>query len=135
MATRAHRLVNGIPHMEFIVASGQTVTAGYRVKFASADDECQNCGAGENGFGIAINSGASGDKVTIALLGCGVVPVKVGTGGATRGAYAVMVADGHTDRAIGGGTTVRHCDGVFMQSGSAGDLVGMLVAPFGGVSS
>lgn len=128
MATRAHMKIQNALIQEFTVASGQTVTEGLSVKFASADDECQNCGAGEDGFGVALGSGAAGEKVSILLDGIAVVKVKVGTGGtATRGSYAITNATGHTNQAIADGTTVRYLRGKFMQSGTAGDLVGMLV--------
>jgi hypothetical protein len=127
MATRAHMKIDNACIQEFTVASGQAATKGYSVKFASADDECQNCGAGEDGIGIALNTAAAGQKVSVLLDGLAVVPVVVGTGGATRGAYAVTVANGHTDQAIADGTTVRRLRGKFMQSGVAGDLVGLLI--------
>jgi hypothetical protein len=127
MATRAHQKLPFALIQEFTVASGQVVTEGLSVKFASADDECQNCGAGEDGFGVALQSGVAGGKVSIALDGNAIVRVKVGTAGtATRGLYAITNATGHTNQAIADGTTVRYIRGKFMQSGVAGDIVGML---------
>lgn len=127
MATRAHQKIQNALIQEFTVASGQTVTEGLSVKFASADDECQNCGAGEDGIGIALASATAGQKVSILLDGQNIVKVKVGTGGtATRGSYAITNATGHTNQAIADGTTVRYIRGKFMQSGVAGDMVGLM---------
>lgn len=127
MATKAKIKLDRACIDTFTVASGQTVTEGFRVKFASADGECQNCGAGEDGFGIAQASGTAGQKVSIVLEGSAVVKVKVGTGGATRGAYSIPVANGYADQAIADGTTPRRLAGKFMQTGVAGDFVGMLI--------
>lgn len=127
MATRAHQKLPFALIQEFTVASGQTVTEGLSVKFAAADDECQNCGAGEDGFGVALNSASSGGKVSVVLDGNAIVKVKVGTGGtATRGLYAITNATGHTNQTIADGATVRFLRGKFMQSGVAGDMVGLL---------
>jgi hypothetical protein len=127
MATKAKVKLNGACVDTFTVAAGQTVTDGFRVKFAAVDGECQNCGAGEDGFGYALASATAGQKVSIVLEGTAVVKVKVGTGGATRGAYAIPVANGLADQAIADGTTPRRLAGKFMQSGVAGDFVGMLI--------
>jgi hypothetical protein len=110
------------------VAAGQTVVRGRVVKLINADDECQHSGAGEAGDGVAIEGGTAGQIVTIVLLaGACVVPVKVGTGGATRGLAAVVVADGVTNSGtLGGGAVLKNIVGHFTQSGVAGDEVGMV---------
>jgi hypothetical protein len=97
------------------------------VKFSGADNAVEDCGANEDGIGIAMESGVAGDTVSISLEGFAVVEVLVGTGGATRGAYAKFLADGFTDQATADGTTVRFLAGKFMQSGVAGDRVGLLL--------
>ena len=127
MATKAKQKLAGACIDTFTVASGQIVTEGFRVKFASADGECQNCGAGEDGIGIAQTSATAGQKVSIVLEGLAVVRVRVGTGGATRGSYAIPAANGFTDQAIADGVTPRRLAGKFMQSGPVGDLVGLLI--------
>lgn len=134
MATRPDQKLQ-FAVIETYEASG-TVTEGFGVKYGASDHTVVNCAAGEKGIGIALSSVASGARVSILLLtGCAVMPVKVGTGGATRGAYAAMAADGMTDQALGGGTTARHIFGTFTQSGVAGDKVGLMVQGFSGVSS
>lgn len=127
MATKAKVKLNGACIDTFTVAAAQTVTEGFRVKFAAADGEVQNCGAGEDGIGYALASATAGQKVSVVLEGSAVVKVKVGTGGATRGAYAIPVANGLADQAIADGTTPRRLAGKFMQSGVAGDMVGLLI--------
>ena len=62
----------------------------------------------------------------VLLAGACIVPVKVGTGGATRGQHAVAVSNGFTDITPGGGTVAKYTNGVFMQTGVAGDFVGMI---------
>lgn len=113
-------------------ASG-TVTEGFGVKL-SADTTVVNCGAGELGIGIALNSGSSGDSITV-VMGNGIATVKVGTGGATRGQFAVMAADGLTNQTLGGGTVVKHVFGQFTETGVVGDEVGFMVNVFDGVGA
>jgi hypothetical protein len=125
MAARADNKIS-LGTVQDFFASG-TVTRGFRVKFGAGDDLCVNCGAGESGIGIALADATTGQSVQILLEGHAVVPMKVGTGGATRGGFAVPVADGVTTQAIADGTTPRHLVGKFMQTGVAGDLVGVLI--------
>lgn len=114
------------------VETGQTVAVGRVVKDGNADYECQHSddGAGAIGVVIALGllAGAAGDKVQIAYLsGAGVIPVKVGTGGATRGKPAKCVSDGVTDATLTVTTpAATEVVGWFTQSGSAGDFVGMV---------
>jgi hypothetical protein len=136
MATRADKQLENALIVTRTVETAQTVVVGRVVKDGNADHECQHTGAGENGFGVVVAlgklEGAAGDKVSIATLGGGIiVPVKVGTGGATRGSYAKSVSDGVTNAtpaAAATGTSV-YVHGIFMQSGVAADVVGMLAAP------
>jgi hypothetical protein len=114
---------------QFEVASAKTVTVGRRVKLSGADNKVEDAGVGDIGIGIAETGGAAGAKVLIVLDGP-IVPVVVGTGGATRGKLAKMIADGFTDvTPAGAGTTLVYPAGVFLQSGVAGDKVGMIHAP------
>jgi hypothetical protein len=110
------------------VTAAQTVTRGRVVKFLAADDECQHSGAGEAGDGVALEDGTAGQIIPICYLAGGaVVIVKVGTGGATRGQQAVVVADGVTNSGtLGGGAVLKNIVGEFTQSGVAGDEVGMV---------
>lgn len=136
MAARAHRVLTGALIRTFKVPNTKTATKGMRVKFSGADDQVENCGAAENGFGIALTTvvgSTSLPTVEVVLEGTVEAEVLVGTGGATRGENAVMAADGFTNKTLGGGTTVAHAAGKFMQTGVAGDYVSLLIG--GPVSS
>ncbi len=116
------------------VETGQTVAVGRVVKDGNADKEVQHTTDGVEAIGVITAlgalAGAAGDKVAVALLaGACVIPVKVGTGGATRGKLAKVVADGVTDATPDVATpTGVNIVGFFTQSGVAGDLVGMVPA-------
>lgn len=119
-----------------VVKAAASVTKGYPVKRDTATGTLENCTAGDVAHGIALESATAGNRFTYALANAGgVVPGKVGTGGATNGAYAVAVNDGLTDiAALGGGTTQLNIVGQFVIdegsgtafTGSAGDLVGVV---------
>jgi hypothetical protein len=52
----------------------------------------------------------------------------VGTGGATPGKYAVVVADGVTNEPVlGGGNTLVELCGEFLEEGVAGDEVALRI--------
>jgi hypothetical protein len=106
---------------------GTAVTKGKLVKFAG-DDTVTDASAGELGMGIAMEtSSTAGARVQVALLsGASIVKVLVGTGGATRGKFATAVANGLTDITPGGGTVAKYIAGLFLQTGAAGEYVGML---------
>lgn len=137
MAARPDKFLNNSAIVTRTVKAASSVTKGYGVKFDATDPTtCLNCSAGERAQAIALETGAAGARVQLYLInGGGIVPVKVGTGGATAGAAAITVSDGLTDRALGGGTVSREIAGFFVQTGIAGDEVGLLPAPFSGVSS
>ena len=126
MATRAHSTPIECLIRSYKVPAAKAVTVGFRVKFSGADDMIENCIANEDGIGVALASGVPGDTISVAMEGHSIVPVKVGTGGATRGLYADFAVDGFKDRAIADGATTRYIGGKFLQSGVAGDIVGLL---------
>jgi hypothetical protein len=114
---------------------GTAVTLGLAVKL-SADDTVTDCGANDLPVGIALETGVTGARVQVAMLGSGGQQrVKVGTGGATRNKFATCAADGLTDITIGGGTTVKYVVGQFLQTGVAGDFVAIQPALFAGVTA
>ncbi len=53
--------------------------------------------------------------------------IGVPTSESTKQKVVALFEKGHTNQAIADGTTVRYIRGKFMQSGVAGDMVGMLV--------
>lgn len=128
MATNPHDIEMFAIIRPYVIPATKVVTQGFRVKFSGADNQVENCGAGDDGFAIALQSGVAGDTVLCLLEGHAVVPVKVGTGGATRGSFARCVADGMTDVVVADGVNPRNIPGKFLQSGPVGDLVGLLVA-------
>jgi hypothetical protein len=131
MATTALRKTDFATIMRFTVASGQTATKGKPVLLSGSDDEIDDAGADSDlAVGIALETKAAGKECDVYLFGP-VVPVLVGTGGATRGTKAVIVADGFTNAPAhnSDGTGNQAVYGIFMQTGAAGDLVGMIPAP------
>jgi hypothetical protein len=115
-----------------VVETATTVTQYQVVKDGNADHEVQPCTDGVDAIGVIVSlgrlNGAAGDEVQMVYLaGAGVIPVKVGTGGATRGKLAKVVSDGVTSAAQSV-TTPAGADivGFFTQSGVAGDIVGMV---------
>lgn len=133
MATRPDTEMKNACIVTREVETGQTVAVGRVVIDGNADHECQHASAGGVGaMGVVTSlgklAGAAGDKVSVALLaGACVIPVLVGTGGATRGKKAKVVANGVADSTpAGAGTTAIQTVGFFTQSGVAGDIVGMV---------
>jgi len=119
------------------VETGQTVALNRVVKDGNADGECQHAGAGDAGFGVVTAlgqlQGAAGDTVQVTLLaGACIIPVKVGTGGATRGKFLKCASDGVIDSTPNGAPTtgvMTPIVGIAYESGSAGDVIGMIPAP------
>lgn len=115
----------------YIVASGQTATAGKPVIFAAVDGEVQDSGAGSD-LMIGVARGkpgqtyAAGDTVEVLHPFTVVARMLVGTGGTTRGKKQKVVSDGITDADTqGGGTNPIYSVGVALQSGVVGDFVGV----------
>lgn len=119
-------------------ADGTVAVGGIVKDGASADGHCVATTDGVGAIGVVtaiggntgVTAGAANDRVMVAYLaGACVIPVLVGTGGATRGKFAKVVSDGATD-ATETVTTPLACEviGFFTQSGSAGDLVGLVPA-------
>lgn len=112
---------------EYLVASGDTATEGFLLLMDS-DTEVDDAGANSVlGFAVALESKTAAQRVSVApISGNACIPVKVGTGGATRGKKAAFASDGFTDApALADGDTVTPTYGSFAESGVAGDMVGM----------
>lgn len=112
----------------YTVAAGQTATLGMGAILSGADDAVATGGANSDlVIGIFRATAAAAARVDVTHFGP-IERVLVGTGGATRGAKAQIVADGFADApAHAAGATVRSIYGIFMQSGVAGDRVGMML--------
>ena len=131
MTTRASEILSGAIIRPYTVAATKSVTRGFAVKLSGADDAVENMAATtDNCIGIALESGAAGAVVRVALWGQGIVKAKVGTGGATRGTPAKYAADGLTTATNGGGSTNQVLVGQFLEEGVAGDLVGLNLGGF-----
>ena len=128
MSTALRKVTHATQHT-FTVAAGQATTVGELVVLASDTTVQDAGGASDLGIGIAKITQTAGLRVDVWLFGP-VIPVAVGTGDATRGTKAVAVADGWTDAAAhdSDGTANASQYGVFMQSGTAGQTVGMMIA-------
>ena len=120
----------------FQVAASNTVRKGFPVKLSSGK-VVEAAAVGDNAIGIALEAG-DGDsghsvgtvtkqpnRIKVALFGNGYCKVLVGTGGATAGAPAKFVSNGLTDGTAGGGSTKLTIMGQFLETGVAGDLVGL----------
>lgn len=129
---------------EFEVAASNTVRHGTPVKFSSG--KIVECTAiADNCIGIAYQqrtnvpqttaipgygwTAPAGAKVAVWMLGYGIVPVLLGTGGATEGdpVRTLVTAGGATTATVGGGTGKIKVLGTCMETGVAGDLVGVNV--------
>lgn len=125
MAVRADQDLIRAIIKTYTVKTGGATTAGLPVKFGTTDTEVDTAGTADAAvvFGTALATKAAGQLVEVCPHGVVWVPVKVGTGGSTRGVSQKLVADGYTD--ITSGTDV--VQGRAIQSGVVGDLIGMMV--------
>lgn len=133
MVARAQERLEGADIRPYTVATGSTVRAGFPVKLSSTK-VVEATAVGDNAIGIALDLGDGSDTtpstnpttvVRVAHFGKGVCKVLVGTGGATEGLPAKYVSDGTTDATVGGGTVKLRVLGQFLETGVAGDLVGL----------
>lgn len=78
----------------------------------------------------------TGARVQVGLAGP-VFPMKVGTGGTTRGTKQKVVADGITDAptTLNAGATTTPIMGIALESGVAGDFVGVIMVPSNRISA
>lgn len=118
------------------VKSASDVTAFFPIKRDGTT--ILNCAAGDAADGYALETGVAGAVVEFVLAGCGGGPIraKVGTGGATAGAWLKMATDGVTDAGtIGGGTTLVNVVGKAVETGVVGDVIGILPISFAAVKA
>jgi len=127
----AKRLTAKALYAKYTVNTGDTATKGEAVLLDTdlAIDDCN--AASDVAIGIATEAGTPDDEVDICLFGHAVEAVLVGTGDCTRGTKAVLVGDGFTDAEThnsdaGGGNQSIY--GMFLQSGTAGQFVGLLLS-------
>ncbi|MGB0890482.1 MAG: hypothetical protein ACPGWS_09380 [Solirubrobacterales bacterium] len=115
------------------VATSDTATKGMAL-IADSDTTVDDAPAGSDlAMFVAKETKTAGERVECFVLGTGgVIPVLVGTGGATVGLSAKLAADGFTDASThdsdGGGEEATY--GKFLESGTAGQFVGMINSGF-----
>lgn len=127
---RPHERLDKALIMTFSDAAQPTfATRGAPVKFNGSDTLLAACSANDPlMIGYVYATSVTPRDVSVVMLGSAVMPVTVGTGGATRGVHAVVVADGYTDAATAsGGTVAQYIAGKFLQTGVAGDVVGLMI--------
>ena len=130
MATRPIVQECNLITQKYLVPTSKAVTKGLAVIFSGADDQVENAGADSDlAIGVALQTGAAGDYVEVALFAYAVVEATCGTGGVTRGKKQVLVSDGFTDApADNGATTPKPTYGFALQSASAGDKFGLALS-------
>ena len=131
--TAEQKLQNAILVTKLVKAASTATIARCGIYDGTDELTVLDCTTGQRPDVIFMETGVAGKAVQclqIAGSGASVVPVKVGTGGASAGQYAVVVSDGVTNQAMSDGTTARHIVGKFTQTGVVGDIVGLALAPF-----
>lgn len=131
--TAEQKLVNAIIVTKTVKAASSATIGLCGIYDGTDETTVLNCTTGQRPDVVFMETAVAGAKVQCLQLGgsgAAVVPVKVGTGGASAGLFAVVVSDGLTNQTLGGGTTVRHIAGKFTQTGVVGDVVGLAVGPF-----
>jgi hypothetical protein len=126
MSTAVQDLTNGIIKWYTVVTAG-AATLGFCAKLDSADNTVNNLGAGEDlCIGMFLATAVAGARVPV-LIPNPIVRVVVGTNGATRSKKAIPVATGLEDAPThdSDGTSNSAIVGIFMQSGTVGQRVGM----------
>jgi hypothetical protein len=117
----------------FAHADMPNFAVGDRVKFG-ADDQLLAAVTGGDDLSFGYVYQQNGTVVDVIMDGSAVIVVKVvAAGTATRGKYAVMSATANQYEDApdnGGGTTATYLTGRFMNSGTDGDYVGMLIGGF-----
>lgn len=130
MATALRLTLNAL-EKEYTVTAGQAATLGEPAIFGASDTTVQNSNAASDLIiGTFKATAVAGAQVVVYIHAFAVIPCEVGTGGATRGTKAVAVADGYTDAAAHNSDGVNNAStyGFFMQSGTAGQTVGLALA-------
>lgn len=113
--------------VNYTVAAGQTTTLGRLVLLAS-DTTVQTAGQVDTAVGVALSSETAGNPVDVYLFGP-VVPMVVGTGGATRSTVLEAVADGVADAPAhdSSGASNDIIIGMAMETGVATNRIGVML--------
>lgn len=114
--------------IEKSVTAGAAVTAYTIAKFGSDDNTMVPAAANTDLLvGIFQHAADSGAEVRVMLTG--ISRLKLGTGGITRGALVTSDSTGQGIALSGAAGTNVQAIGIALASGSAGDIVPVLIAP------
>lgn len=117
---------------------------GFRVEGSAAVVAYRFVGFGTNNWGVTVTPAAGAScpgvvmenvdaskvtygKVIANVRVLGIAPVKVGTGGLTRGAQVATDATGQAVAATTGNAVL----GIALEAGAAGDIIDVLITPMG----
>lgn len=131
MATDSTRVLKKIDHATigtFTVTATKAATKGFAV-IISGNMTVEDAGASDDTIiGVALETATAGNRVQVGLLGP-VYPMVVGTGDVTRGKKQKPVSTGITDAPAhdSSGATDNIIVGIALESGVAGDLVGVML--------
>ena len=144
MATRPLKHSKNVELLPYVVKASNTIRHGMPVKLSSGEIVEAGAAIADDCIGIAYSiqvlphgstfqpatgwTAPAASTVNVALLGAGIVPVRVGTTTATAGSFAKMASDGAINGTIGGGSNKLVCLGQFVEAGVTGDLVGLNLA-------
>ena len=111
-----------------VLAGGGAAVLGMPAKFGTSDTTWTQCGVDTETYAGPF-AGAAAEGATVGVHRSGLAKHVVGTGGATRGKFGIVVADGYTDAPAhdSDGTGNERIVCQFEESGDAGDLVGALI--------
>lgn len=120
---------NGTSFVKGVGVFFSTTTAGaLEVDVAVANSKCIGVSkAAMTGDGVA--------KHEVVLLAAGGTITVKASGTCTAGEYAVAGTDGFENHTNGGGTTVKHVCGIFLETGVDNDFVEMMPCRMPGVST
>ena len=135
MATKALQDLGKALIKRYLVAAANTLKVGSIVYLSAEGTVALSTAATAEHLGIVTGitdggaTATAGDEVSVVHLGTsGVAKVLVGTSGATAGAHLTAEADGATDATTGGGTAQCNTIGLCLQTGVAGDFVGVAIS-------
>lgn len=142
MAQRPDQFISNAYIRPYNVPAGKTVTVGKTAKFSGSDTDIEDAGANSDvAIGVvrphplAVSGVITGPMTAVEVVHpfAVVVQALVGSAGTTRGTKQIISASGFTDApaANHAGATDTVTEGIALQTGVSGDLVGVgLVAGY-----
>lgn len=112
----------------FTVTATKASTKGFAQIISGNMTVEDDASTGDTVVGVALETATAGNRVQVLVAGP-IVPMKVGTGDTTRGKKQKTVATGITDApaTTNSGATTTPILGVALESGVAGDFVGVML--------